>query len=283
MYYIEESSNPNFIDKTFKIIKIQDNKVIIPFEENSKNNNLEKLAKKTDKILKKSLSQKIVLSKMLQENKLYKNYLLYYGYDIVDGRWLFGALLEHVLDFVINKKDFLKETTTISILTNDISDLMTEILKRISQDYKSINIVTNHPEKFKNIEKRIYENNGIILNIINNKKKSLARSEIIINLNFTNEIVNKYNIYDNAVIIDINGNLKIAKKRFNGMVINNYEISTNLINVTYKECFDISKYNIKDIYESEIYNKMSYNEFKNRIKKDNVEIKVLYGMNGKIY
>lgn len=283
MYYIEENSNPSILEKTFKIIKIQDNKVIIPIKEEYNEKKIEKLAKKTDKFLKKSLSEKIVLSKKLQENEIYKNLLYYYGYNVVDGRWLFGAMLEHVLNFAIDKMKISKDIGTISFLANDMSKLMFDILNRIAKEYKSVNIVTNHPEKFKNIEKRIYDDDGIILTIMNNKKKSLIKSEFIINLDFTNEMVNKYNIYEKAVIIDINGNIKIAKKRFNGIVINNYEITSNLMNDSAIDFFDISKYNFKDIYESEIYNGISYKEFQGRIKKDNVKIKALYGVNGKIY
>ncbi len=283
MYYIEENSNPSILEKTFKIIKIQDNKVIIPIKEEYNEKKIEKLAKKTDKFLKKSLSEKIVLSKKLQQNEIYKNLLYYYGYNVVDGRWLFGAMLEHVLNFAIDKMKISKDIGTISFLANDMSKLMFDILNRIAKEYKSVNIVTNHPEKFKNIEKRIYDDDGIILTIMNNKKKSLIKSEFIINLDFTNEMVNKYNIYEKAVIIDINGNIKIAKKRFNGIVINNYEITSNLMNDSAIDFFDISKYNFKDIYESEIYNGISYKEFQGRIKKDNVKIKALYGVNGKIY
>ena len=37
MYYIEENNNLSIIDKIFKIIKIQDNKVIIPIKDDYKN------------------------------------------------------------------------------------------------------------------------------------------------------------------------------------------------------------------------------------------------------
>ena len=44
---------------------------------------------------------------------------------------------------------------------------------------------------------------GIILNLSNNRNKSLIKAEIIINVDFPEEIINKYNIYNNAIVVNI--------------------------------------------------------------------------------
>ena len=38
---------------------------------------------------------------------------------------------------------------------------------------------------------------------MNNKKKSLAKAQIVINADFTNELLNQYNICENGIIIDL--------------------------------------------------------------------------------
>ena len=59
----------------------------------------------------KTKSKKIVLSKILKENEEYKNILYTYGFDIVDGKWLFEVISCEVLDYIVNLKNIKKEDT----------------------------------------------------------------------------------------------------------------------------------------------------------------------------
>ena len=59
------------------------------------------------------------------------------------------------------------EKVNISILINDLTEIEFENIKQIARKYKTINIVTNHIEKFKNIAKNL-ESEGIIITITNN-------------------------------------------------------------------------------------------------------------------
>ena len=111
-----------------------------------------------------------------------------------------------------------------------------ENIKEIVKEYKKINIVTNHIEKFKKIEKQILEKEGIMLVISNNRRKSLLKSKIILNIDFPTELINKYQIYEEAIIVNLKGNVKIEKKRFNGININDYEICFK-----YEDEFDFEK------------------------------------------
>lgn len=62
------------------------------------------------------------------------------------------------------------------------------------------------------------------INISNNKKKCLRKKEIIINIDFPEELINKYNIYEKAIIINIEENIEITNKKFNGINLNYYEL-----------------------------------------------------------
>ena len=168
-----------------------------------------------------------------------------------------------------------KEEVSISILVNDINDNILENIKEIVKEYKKINIVTNHIEKLKKIEKQILEKEGIMLVISNNRRKSLLKSKIILNIDFPTELINKYQIYEEAIIVNLKGNVKIEKKRFNGININDYEICFK-----YEDEFDFEKkekYNKKDIYEAKIIKKQPYKFIMKRIDEDQVKIIELVG------
>ena len=222
MFYIEENEKPNRIERKINILKVKENTIELPDIENKNEKQIEKISKKTKRILEKcSHSKKVVLSKKTKENELYINYLNTYGIEISDGRWLFKILIPEVIEYIVKKQKI--ENVKISLLINDLTEIEIENIKELSRKYKTINIVTNHIEKFKNIAK-ILESEGIIITITNNKKKSLMKNDIIINIDFPKELINKYRIKEDAIIINIRGKIKINQKRFNGLNVNDYEI-----------------------------------------------------------
>lgn len=278
MYYIQETDKPNILFKLFNILQLDNDKIILPIKEkeNLDLKKADKLAKKTSEILKKTGSKAVVLSKNIKLQKEYIKKLNEYGIEIIDGRWLFGVISNKVLEYVIKKKKLKKEETNVSILVNDNNkDYIIENIKDIIRTYKSVNIVTTHIEKFKKLEEDVLEKEGIMITVTNNKKKSLMKANIILNIDFTEEEINKYNIPDEAIIINIKEKVKIYKKRFNGLNINDYEISFKDY-----EKFDYDKNNYyfqKDIYEAELYKNQPYEYIERKINKDKVEIIKLVG------
>jgi len=111
-----------------------------------------------------------------------------------------------------------------------------------------------------------------MLSISNNKRKSLFESKIVINIDFPEETINKYKIYDNAIIININDKINVQSKRFNGVNVNYYKIQ---IPLEYK----LEGFQNEIIYESLIYGK-KYKEINEKIMKDKIEINKLIGNNG---
>lgn len=276
MYYIQETDRPT---KWLKRIKFRDNKIILPTaEEEISMKQAQKLALKTQKLLEKTNCKKIVLSKKIKNQKQYKNYLNTYGFDIADGKWLFEMLSTEILEYIIQKKDLKKEETTISVLVNQITETTYENIKIIAKQYKRVNVVTNHIDKLKKMEEQILENDGIMITVTNNKKKSLLKADIILNVDFPTELINQYQIKDNAIIVNIQGNVQIKKKRFNGICINNYEIK-QLKDSEIDNSNDI--FSNKDIYEANMYKKQPVHEVLKKIKKDNIEIFWLQGVKDK--
>lgn len=277
MFYIEKNDKPRWLERKINLIKIKDNTIILPITEDIKEKQIEQIASKTNRIIQKySTSKKIVLSKKMYKEQKYINYLNTYGLEIQEGKWLFEILLPEITEYIINKKKI--EKANISIMINDLTDIEFENIKILARKYKSINIVTNHVEKFKNLEKQLQENEGIIITITNNKKKSLIKSQIILNIDFPKELINKYNIQDEAIIVNTKGNVKINKKRFNGLNINDYEIDFRDDKKNIKALNN--DFYLKDLYESELYKKQRYSEIREKIKVDKVIIKNLVLNNG---
>lgn len=271
MIYIEKNDKPNWLEKTFNIIKIQRNTITLPINETTNEKQIEKIAKKTQKISKQiSSSKKIILSKKMKKEEKYINYLNTYGFEIANGRWLFEVLLTDIVDYTVKNQKM--EKVNISILINDLTDIELENIKILAKKYNTINIVTNHIEKFRNLEKKLDEQ-GIIITITNNKKKSLMKSQIIVNVDFPKELINKYRINENAIVINIKKSLKIVQKRFNGLTVNDYEIDFK--NDVCDEKFFGGGYDLKDLYEAGMYKKSSFVDLRKKIKNDKVCIKKL--------
>ena len=80
-----------------------------------------------------------------------------YDAKLFDGKWLEKYLILDILEYIINKKQIIKAETEIAITANEITDLLIEMIKILSKQYKKLTIVTNHIEKLRKIEKEIKE------------------------------------------------------------------------------------------------------------------------------
>ena len=281
MYYIQETDKPKFWQNLFQIITLKEDKIILPIgEEELTEKKAKKLAEKTKKIIDKVSSKNIVISKTIKKQKQYINYLQSENINIIEGKKLFQILVVPILDYIVKKKKLKKEDTYVSILINETSEVILENIRRIVRQFKKVNIVTNHIEIFKKLEEQILDQEGIMINVSNNKRKSLSKSKIIINVDFPTELINKYQINEDAIIINLRGNVKINKKRFNGLNINDYEIESK----NYEE-FDYEKENLyykKDIYESQLYLNQPLEYIERKIAKDKVKILYLEGNKSKL-
>ncbi|MBQ3413799.1 MAG: hypothetical protein IJH39_00290 [Clostridia bacterium] len=263
MYYVEENDKQSKIAKLLKAVKVEDDKILLPVQgEELSIIYQQKLAKKTYKILQNTNSNKVVLSKKINNYEYFKNYLYSENIEIVSGKWFFKVMIPNILDYVIEKNNLKKQEIEISLLLNDLTSIEIEQIEEFANEYKRINIVTNHIEKFKKLEQKISKELGIIIVVSNNKKKSLLKSQIIVNYDFPNELVNKFYIYDEAFIIDSYGDIKINSKRFNGKIINDFKINID----------ENEKYNANQLYEAKFFKKQSFEYVKKKIEEDEVKI-----------
>lgn len=264
-------------------IKIFENKKIYIFPRNKFYNiaSTEKIINKLVKELKEKQIDNIIICKELNKNDMFKNIIYSNNINILDGKWLYNFLLYDILMYILIQKKMKIEKQEIHILINDTSDINLSNIIKFAKICKRVNIITNNPSKFKNIENKLYNDYGITLAINNNKKKSLLKAKIILNIDFPEEIINKYNIFRKAIIVNVRDEIKIYSKGFEGISIINYQIT---LNKKHKEL--LKKYNLYDdfennvLYESLIYRKDNVKNIIKQIKNDEVKISNLLGKRG---
>lgn len=269
-YYIEKMDKHKIFGKK---VEIQNDEIKVYYKI-EKEKNLNKIIKK---FLKLEINN-VILDKTLWKSEKLINLLYANNINLIDGKWLKKYMTIDILNFVITQKNIRKEETEIAITVNEITELSIEIIKILSKQYKKLVVITNHIEKLRKIEKEIFEKEGILIVVTNNKNKSLLKSQIIINIDFNKELINQYQIYDEAIIINIEEKIKIDSIRFNGIIINDFDVETGRIETIWRTNYE--KYRVNDLLEANLYVRDTYKNIRKKIQKCNISIKNLYGLNG---
>ena len=127
-------------------------------------------------------------------------------------------------------------------------------------------------KKFKKIVEYLYNELGILIKLSNNIKTNLKSSDIIVNIDFPEEIVNKLEIPTDAIILNIPQNININLKKFAGINIKSWETE---IPSKYK----LEGFNEMTMYEASMYEQQDSKIFK-QIQNDDIKIRRLIGING---
>ena len=268
------------IKKIFNIVEFSEDNgkttITLPlFKSNRiRNKKIIKIAKRINKKLYDNNIENVVLSNYLEKNEILKQKLYCQNINILDGRYLFYLLIPEIIEYILKRQKVKLQNGEVTLLINDFTQNNAKIITYIAQNVKRVNIVTSHSNKFKKIEDYLYNELGVILNITNNKSKSLSNANLIINIDFPEEIINKYEINSNAIIVNIFNEIKIRAKKFNGININYYKACIP------KE-YQIDGFQNNLVYESSIY-KYSYENARKDIIANKIRIKKLVGINGDI-
>ena len=276
VYYIKQDENLRF-----RKVKIEDNicKIVIKADNDT--------AKKIVKKIKKNKIEKVVLSKKIKKNQEIIEELNNYNITILDGKWLMQHMIKEIF-FYLEEHKKINYSDEIAILSNNANNEIKMVINELFDRYKKVRIVTNNLELFEKMENELFDYSGIPMIVTNNKRKALSKSLLIINFDFNQETINKYNINENAIIINLNEEIKITKKRFNGFVICDYEIELDrekLCDIEDKQ----TEFSLKDILEEKIYSNIEktkeyirFNEVRDIIERYNVHICELIGRNSSL-
>lgn len=275
-FYIKETSKKNKLKLRYKYIfnkiEIKENIIELPIRAESKfkNNKIKKIVKK----IKENNVKITVLSNELVKYEQFKNELYSNNINILDGKFLFKVLSKDILECICKKIKLDVNSLEIAVLVNDENDLNKSIIIDLAKEVKSLNIITNNIKDFKQIEELLYDEEGIVMKISNNKKKGLIKSKVIFNLDFCEEDINSYSVPANCIIVNTVNPIKIKTKKFNGINVKDF-------NIIIPEEYKMQGFSDETVYESIICN-LDYNKARKKILEDKIRIKDIIGENGEI-
>lgn len=242
----------------------EDKKIYLIIDENNKNiykNIIRKL--KNEKT--KTKKVQIVLEDDLKE------YIDYFSeFKILNGKDFMNNNVKAILEKILENTPMALQD--VFILTNKYNEQSIRMIKNIGQEFKSVNVISKEIEKYKTLED-ILESEIIVFSIANNKKKSLKKAKIILNMDFSNEQLQEYNICRSAIIVNLSKEKIKDLKSFEGIIVQNVEIE---LEDSEKEIFKENNI-IEEFKKVELYESISTKKIQ-----DVKRIKKIYGNNGEI-
>ena len=219
-------------------------------------------------------AQNIVCADCLMDNKAFMSFLYEKNYNVLNGNWLYRFLQYDVLQKIAYIKNVDVSKLEVSILAKDNKDIIVENAKIIGKNCKILNIITDKIENYLELEKYFSEQYGILINVSSNKEKSCTRSNVIFNFDLKEKELKECKFNKDSILVQVNG------KRFerrDGVTICSSKISIPKKILKEKEHFDA-----EILYESEVYSKISFENMRKILKRDNIRIRYFVGNNGKI-
>lgn len=202
-----------------EIEKVEKNKKIKEIEKNKK-------IKETDEI-KEIEKIKGVSEQNLEENKSKTN--TFSIADLVNEiEQSKNIYYENSIEILNNiMKDGKKETKeqSVYLLLEQSSNLNNIKIKEMLNQYKIVYIITDNVKQYRKIE-QFAEEEAEMLIILNNRKKSLSKAKYIINYDFSQEDIEKFNINRTATILNVAQNKIKIYQGFQGIVINNIRLKS---------------------------------------------------------
>lgn len=239
-----------------------------------------KYIKKLNKIIKVRCVNTVVLSETLRKNNEFIEKISINDINILNGNWIYKYIEENILEAIVNLKNEKMYMQEVSILVNNLKEIDIDNIKNIAKKVRVLNIITAKAGMLKKVEKNIYEEEGILINVNNNYKKSLIKSDIIINEDFSLEELNNYNLPKKACIVNIGKNIKILSKCFEGINVLSFDI--NIPKRFIKSAMELKDFKSSILYESFIYKRTSVRNIRKEIENDKIRILNLYGQSGMI-
>ncbi len=257
---------------------------IFPFNNKNKNKyKLKKCMKNLQKIIPKYKLNTLAFSNELKEKTNIEEYAEHLTkIHFLEENSLMPYLIQEILSYILQIQKTRTEFEDLYICIKNISTFYTENIYYLSNYFKTINIITPNIKNFQKIANKL-EENGILITVANNKEKSLKKAKLIVNVDFNKEELSKYIIYRRAIIISIKEKEAYNNIGFDGLQIKKIEINVaNEIKENFKKYNLLKNYPLSVLYNSVISEIKGLENTKLKMKKDKIEITMLYGNNGEI-
>lgn len=190
------------------------------------------------------------------------------GYPTLNGKNFIKNMIPEVVELC--SKAIKPVIDEVYVCTNIFNQKNIAIIEELTSMVKVVNVVTNNQNYYK-LERKL-EEKDIFITVSSNRRKSLKKAYITINLDLKN--FNEYNINRNMIIIDASESVAVPKS-FNGIIIRRITIDTKKVLRVFSEFEDFDK---QELIEVEMIKLADYNEIRKFIKSNRIYISGLYNI-----
>lgn len=205
----------------------------------------------------------------------------YNGIEILKGKTLMKELSVDILENIFKQNNQIMSLENIYIFVNEYSKNNVYLINKMVHYFKTVNIITENLKYYRRLENNLY-NQGILITVSNNKRKSVVNAKYIINIDFEKEKIINYKINNYAVILNCTKEKNTFEKSFRGIVINNVNLNIEEDSKEYiREFYGSIDNNI--FIESVLVSDKQQNGKIDYLKNEyNIKIYELFGIRGKI-
>ena len=187
------------------------------------------------------------------------------------------VLLDYLLEQIQEKPQTLL-LQDIYFCAKTLNEENKQIIEYFLEKVKTVNIVTTELKSYQKLEEKCGKEKGIWITVSNNKRKSLNKARWIINLDFSAEQLETYQINRQAMIINCTEEKITKEKGFEGVIVQSFDIEL----VSPVEKMLEEKFTSLAIIASQFSFVLDYEENVRKLKQMGVNIRNLIGINGKI-
>ena len=196
-------------------------KILMPkFPEKNSESSSKKLLRK----IKKYNVQNIVLNNELNQNTEFKNILVEEKKYVITGNRLAKVLLPKVIEEISNYTKCPSGKLKVVLLMNEYSIENIDLIECISKEVKQLSIVSQNYTKYEKTANKLYHRYGYMVKLYGTDVKEFKRDNIIINMDFTEKMLQDMLLPRNGIVISLNEKINSLRRNFNGIIINDIDI-----------------------------------------------------------
>lgn len=183
-------------------------------------------AKKILKKINEHNVENIILNRELSENKGFCRLLEESKKYIITGKRISKVLLNKIVNEIAKYTRYPKEKMNILLLMNEYSLENIDLIEYLSKEIKELTVLSRNYTKYERAATKLFDNYGYLVKLYSNESiNEFKRANIIINLDFKEEEFQKINFARNSIVISLNEKINKIRKGFNGIIINDIDIS----------------------------------------------------------